>query len=58
MNLLLKLAIDFIQHFEPDELIAHLKLVTIFQKSAVDPFPVKDCAVSRTKVGEAIALVT
>ena len=37
MNLLLKLAIDLVQHLEPDQLIADFKLIAILKESLFDP---------------------
>ena len=41
MNLLLKLAIDLVEHFEANQLIANLELVAILKQSLMDPDPLR-----------------
>jgi len=41
VNLLLKFAVDFIEHFKANQLIADLELVTILQESLVTGRPLR-----------------
>src|SRR5258706_9682265 len=42
MDLLLKLAVNLVEHFEADQLIADLKLVTVLQQGLINRLPVED----------------
>src|ERR1700681_906425 len=55
MNLLLKLAIYLIEHFEADQLIAYFEFVTVLQESLSDRLAIQNRAVGRVEIGQAIA---
>src|SRR5712692_8033426 len=54
VNLLLKLAVDLVEHFKADQLIADFKLVAIMQEGIVDGGAVENRAVGRIEIGQTI----
>ena len=54
VNLLLKLAVDLVEHFKADQLIADFKLVAIMQEGIIDGGAVENRAVGRIEIGQTI----
>src|SRR6267378_7416475 len=50
MNLLLKLPVNFVEHFEANQLISDFELVAVLQQGMVDPCAVEDGSVGRVEV--------
>ena len=55
MNLLLKLAVNLIEHFEPKEMIANSYLVALIEQSFGDELTINQSAIGRFKISYAIA---
>src|ERR1700682_1836488 len=55
MDLLLKLAVNLVEHLKADQLIANLELVAILQHGLIDPFAVEDSSVGRVEVLQAVS---
>ena len=58
MDLLLKLAVNLIEHFEADQLIANFELIAILEHGLIDRFAVKDGSVGRVEVLQSITYQT
>ncbi len=58
MNLLLKLAVDLVQHFEANQLIANDKFVSVLQERAIDRLAIKQRAVGRLEIAQTITRLT
>ena len=58
VNLLLKLAVDFVEHFKANEVIADHKLVAVFEKGFVDWLAVQQSSISLIKINQSITLFT
>src|SRR3989442_2159454 len=55
MDLLLKFAIDFVQHVEAKKMIADYNLIAVVEDCFTDQFAINQCAIGRIKIGNPIA---
>src|ERR1051326_323355 len=55
MNLLLKLAIDFVEHLKTDQLLADFELVPVFKIRGFNSIPIQDGAVRRAEIRQAVS---